>query len=554
MKAMKKVFALLLAVVMVMSLSVGAFAEGETETAKGSITVTNASIGQTYNVYKIFDATLNDDTNPTGISYTATEEQKTFYENQNENPFVFTKNADGTYYVTIGTDSSTNKKYTDAEIIAFLQGFYTKTENADGTTTIALNANFAKVVTVGTATEATSSTLTFSNLDYGYYLVTSSLGAVVTIDSTYPDVEVIDKNTEEPTTDDNMKKIVITDENGTTSLVDSTTASVGDTLNFQVTVHAVNFMTAENEETGKTETTLITKYVVTDTPTNMAIDSTSIAVKVGNTTLENTADDTKYTVAVDEKTGVLTVTIPWAKDTDNDGTEDASLYAAPTDIVVTYSAEVLAGAADDDATNSAVATYNDGKNIGDDTTDVSTYYFDLTKTDGANKVAEGETGVNTSVLAGAVFELYTTETEGTAIQLVDDGEGVYHVADSTEIEAAKTDTTIKLTTEITTPESGKVQVKGLANGTYYLEETKAPDGYNLLASRTPFTIKDADKADTVDQDSNVTAYGVEIENNAGSALPATGGIGTTIFYVVGAILVLGAAVLLITKKRMSGVE
>ena len=87
--------------------------------------------------------------------------------------------------------------------------------------------------------------------------------------------------------------------------------------------------------------------------------------------------------------------------------------------------------------------------------------------------------------------------------------------------------------------TGKIVVQGLANGTYYFEETEAPEGFNKLTART--------EATTI-TDANAT---ISVLNQAGTELPSTGGIGTTMFYVVGSVLVIGAAVVLISKRRMA---
>ena len=97
---------------------------------------------------------------------------------------------------------------------------------------------------------------------------------------------------------------------------------------------------------------------------------------------------------------------------------------------------------------------------------------------------------------------------------------------------------------MTTDKDGAASFDGLANGTYHLVETKAPAGYNQLTAPVTITVNGDDTGAKL----TVTE---KVENQAGTLLPSTGGMGTTIFYVLGAVLVVGAGVLLVTKKRMS---
>ena len=146
---------------------------------------------------------------------------------------------------------------------------------------------------------------------------------------------------------------------------------------------------------------------------------------------------------------------------------------------------------------------------------------------------------------GAEFKLYDAKTEGNEIALIDEGNGVYRVATAAEKAAEGfVSATIK---------AGKVTIKGLDSGTYYLEETKAPAGYNVLAERVEVKIDHANLTATVEGDTYVSG-GVQVINKTGAELPSTGGIGTTIFYVVGGLLVVAAGVLLVTRKRMSKSE
>ncbi|MBQ5812946.1 MAG: LPXTG cell wall anchor domain-containing protein, partial [Clostridia bacterium] len=107
---------------------------------------------------------------------------------------------------------------------------------------------------------------------------------------------------------------------------------------------------------------------------------------------------------------------------------------------------------------------------------------------------------------------------------VKDGD-FYRVADATE-------------TEYVDIEAGEVMIKGLDTDTYYLEEIEAPAGYNMLTARVAVT-------------PDVEAVEAVVVNSIGTELPSTGGIGTTIFYALGAVMVIGAGVLLVAKKRMS---
>ena len=103
-------------------------------------------------------------------------------------------------------------------------------------------------------------------------------------------------------------------------------------------------------------------------------------------------------------------------------------------------------------------------------------------------------------------------------------------------------------TVLTTGENGKIEIDGLDADTYYLREVEAPAGYNKLAEDKKVTITGATDETTY------TTVVTKINNQSGTELPSTGGIGTTIFYIVGGVLVVGAVVLLVTKKRMNNVE
>lgn len=352
------------------------------------------------------------------------------------------------------------------------------------------------------ATLDKNNSFTKTGLALGYYLVDSSLGTLCSLDTTNPSVEMQEKN-EAPTVVKEVKDKV----NG---WGESNTASIGDTVKFKTTIHA-----KEGAQ----------KYVLHDKM------SAGLTLNKDSITVAGATKGNDYTVAYDvthqedEKTITCDFEITFTQAYLDEITAD-------TDIVVTYSAVLNEGAviADNGNTNDTKLNYGDKSETEWDQTKTYTFKFDLVKTKEDN-----------TILAGAKFELYDAETDGNKIALVKESDGTYRVATATE-KSAEGFTSAVI-------EAGHVTIKGLGNGTYYLEETEAPAGYNKLSARVAVIIKDGNEDATVTEN-KWTAGGVKVINKTGTELPSTGGIGTTIFYVIGGILVLGAAVLLVTRKRM----
>ncbi|WP_024412666.1 SpaH/EbpB family LPXTG-anchored major pilin [Streptococcus suis] len=496
MNKFKSLFMTVLAVLaMVLPTTVASAQEVDTNAGgTGTITVRNASQSQTYELYKLFDATVTAD--GTGISY---------------------KLPAGKTAANFGGDT-----WFDVDS----KGNITAKPNVDVSTPEF--ATWAKSFgTKVTSSTATDNTLVFTNLTFGYYFVTSSLGAVLTVDSTTPNATVIDKNTTNPTIPDSNngggKKILAADGKTTTS---TTTAKIGDTVPFQFKFNATNFVTANGV------TKQIKSYTIADTPTALTINQDSVAVKVGTQTLVKGTD---YTVAFDN-TGKMTVVLKWIKD------DKSTIYNSPIEVSVTYSAVVTKEAKEGQATNIATLGYNsfdptnptdpnhpdnpdtpdtpdtpvDPKNPEDNKTIVTTHRFTLKKTNEAK-----------DTLTGAEFKLYDALSGGAEIKVVKDGDA-YRVAEANETGVAI--------------EAGEVVIKGLKHSTtYYLEEMKAPNGYNILTERQSIEVKE-----------NNTAQ-ANIVNKKGGVLPSTGAIGTTLFYLVGSILLLVALVYTISKRRMNNI-
>ena len=433
-----------------------------------TITIENAAQSQTYTLYKLFDAKVG---SKGAIAYTVPS-GKTLSSND-----YFTVDSKGNVTAKADIDVSTDAFKTWAK-------------------------SFGTQVATTTAAD---NTLTFTGLSYGYYYVQSSLGTTITVDSTNPNATLKDKNETGPKIPDSNagggKKILVNGQPASES-----TAKVGDTVNYQIKFEATNHVT---EGTGDNVTSkLITQYTVVDTPTNVVIDEDSVAVTVAGSTINSDS----YTKSFDD--GVMTLTLPWA---DN----DTSIYASPSEVVITYNATVTKDAQDGKANNKASIKYTteDGENPIDPDepeypTLITTHQFTLNKTD-----------ENGKALTGATFRLYDAQTGRNEIKVVKVSDGVYRVAEDGE---AGVDI-----------EAGTAVVKGLkADTTYYLEETKAPNGYNILTERKAVTVTKDDAAK------------VTVENHSGAELPSTGSYGTTIFYVVGSVLILGVLIYVIASRRV----
>ena len=291
----------------------------------------------------------------------------------------------------------------------------------------------------------------------------------------------------------------------------------------------------------------------------LTFNKDSVKVTVDGVLITNTAGGSdKYTLTYSTTTGSSgTFTIAFTE-TQLKGlvnhTDGTTPFGAT--IVVEYTATLNQNALIKDVeTNKAYLEYtNDPGSSSSGTkktpeTPVYVYDFDIeiAKYDGTG----GETPADKAKkLKGATFILYKVEGEGSAAKKL------YYVQDTTT-KAVTWKKDEAEATKFTTDENGKATFQGIAEGTYYLHETQAPDGYNSLKEDSKVIITATYGSDGKLHTSSAISINngqyiqvQSISNKAGAVLPSTGGIGTTIFYVLGSILVLGAAVLLIVKKRM----
>ena len=475
MKHTKKLASLLLALVLAFALAVPAFAAGET----GSITINDAVVGQTYTIYQILDLE----------SY-----------NASANAYAYKAATAWSAFINDGAIKDTYVKV-DA------QGYVTWVKDADAAAFAKAAQKYAKennsIANQGSVT-ATTTTVSFTGLDLGYYLVDTTLGTLCSLDTTNPDVVMEEKN-EVPT---NVKTV---QEDSTSNYGEKNDADIGQTVNFKSTITAQ--AGAEN-------------YVFHDT---MSAGLTYTGVT--GITLNNAAvDASNYTVVAEGLTDGCTFEVRFTQ-------SFCDTLKANDQIVISYTATLNENAviAGDGNPNTSKVSYGDSSNTKytpDSQTKTYTWDVDVFK-----YTMNGETE---TALAGATFTLSKKSDGSNPIALVSKGNNVYRVA--------KTDETGTVT-EITTDATGKFTIKGMDADTYYLTETAAPAGYNKLADAVTIVIGENGVVNgTTEAPQGVDE--VKVLNQTGAELPSTGGMGTTLFYVLGGVLVVGAVVLLITKKRM----
>ena len=480
MKRTKKFASLLLALVMVFAMSVTAFAAGT-----NTITVKNAVPGQKYELYKILDLSVNE--SQTAYSYTVNSAWADFF-----------KNPDGKGLSYVSIDSL---------------GYVTWKEGADAAAFAKDAEAFAKGLTaLKTITADNDGDITFSDLEAGYYLVTSTLGTKATVGTTpgNPNPEIREKN-EVPT---NVKTV---EEDSTGEYGSTNDADIGQTVNFKSTITAQPG--AEN-------------YVFEDTM-SAGLTYNKDAKVYTDETMTTELAAANYTVndnPGDSKTFMITFTQSYL-----------DMIAKETKLYVKYSATLNKDAVVGLPGNSNKSTLKYGDSANTKSTPQSetiTYTWDL------DVLKYGNTD-KTNVLENAQFVLLNKDKGKVAVVVGDKLTGW------TNVPAAGEDGTITwpANTVLTTNAQGKIKISGLDSDTYYLREIKAPAGYNTLKQDVEVVITGATKGDG----SELTYKTVlaEIQNLSGTELPSTGGIGATIFYVLGSILVIGAGILLVTKKRMS---
>lgn len=523
---MKRVFAAAAAIATVFGLAATTVATANAAD-NATLTVSTADAkfaGKTVNAYKMFSATVSGDGK--AVSYTLTDEWKPFFEKS--------------VGLTGVTSENVNDKAND--YVSNLQGdalvaFATKASNWAQTTANNIAAGATATVSAG-ATNG-NYTATFTGLDYGYYVVavpgatlantSGQYATLVSVDSTNVNANIKGSL---PTVD---KKVQV---NGNGA--DTADAKIGDTLTFTLT-STIPDMSAYDTYTFNFKDTLSKGLTYGDI--------TSVTVEGVDAPL---VKDTDYTVTTTPAAAGNTLLTVGMTDFKNKQQTNAGKK-----ITVTYTATlnenaVVGGAGN---VNSATIQYsNDPSSTGTgesepDKVRVFTYGFTVDKYTGDNYNDAA------TRLAGAEFTL-TAKGDTSAIKFVQVNAG--SATEDAVYRVAKAGETAGTTTTITTPANGKVVFQGLKNGEYTLTETKAPAGYNKLASAIGVKVNGSnDGTDTTNatvnitynNDNNDTTYDqtasngvIPVQNKSGAILPGTGGMGTIAFTVIGVLVIaLGVA-------------
>lgn len=526
MKRVRRLFTFALALVMTFAVSAIAFASGEGDAAAtGSITVTGKSIAAgeqttTYEIYRIFDVVANDDYS--SITYKIDTKWTGFFD----------ENAGGAKYIVNDNDTSANggKGYTPIVVNNQVKYIALTDDNI---------AEFGKAALAysqenSIQADATNTNGEFTGLELGYYMIypkgatlnVAPYTSIVSLTTTKPNAEVVQKAdypTLEKTDDDNSVQVGQTVTYTLTSKVPDTTGF----STFDFTMH--DQMTA-----------------------GLTLNADSITVKIGNDDVPKTGENAYIYDSETPETGYGTafkITIPVMKYQSKIGET----------ITVTYTAKVNDAAVTQIDKNHAYLEYsNNPKNTDDKTTTppdeekVFSAKIVINKYDGSNVNAKlsgakfilrcksvSDTGSRAKAEAGKYYKY----TEESGVQWVAANAITEKVTAGTAL--TESDVTNGITIK-TTGTDGAASFDGLENGVYELIEIAAPAGYNQIKGVAGTITVEGNDTDTA-----TLSTTSDIANNAGTEMPSTGGIGTTIFYVVGGVMVAGAVVFLLTKRRVN---
>ncbi len=566
MEAMKKFAAMMLSVIMVLALSVPAFAaEHDTVTITindpmGVMPMADEPLTRSYDAYKLLNLTTSQSGDKVNYAYTLNDKYADILKE-----LVFAEN----WEESLGDKPDSKDKVTQEQVIAYLGTLTSDIKDDDGAITqIGSIHDFMvkvykkiKAANPAISADATSSNGQFTDMAQGYWMIVDTTkiegndtNSLIIVDTKGQDEITVTPKTSVPTVDKEVQ------ENSTKDWGDSADYNIGDNVPFKLTGTVSEYY--DYYETYK--------FVFHDTLSNGLTLAEGFGVENVTVKVDGVEIESGFTVVTSGLDDGCSFHVVF------DDLKDITSVKADSKITVEYTATLTSGAVigNDGNLNSVHLEYSNNPNdeqggetgkTPDETVVVFTYELDVDKVDGSS---ENE-GTYSKHLEGAWFVLYRTDAEGEKEYAAINENGKLTGWTSEMPTHQNGDSTAN--GNLKSGEDGKFEIIGLDAGIYYLEETVAPAGYNLLTKPLKLTITatvsdEATSAEgtkqltelevTVDdgeaQEGNVTTGTVSIivENNSGTELPSTGGMGTTIFYVVGGILVAGAAILLVTKKRM----
>lgn len=505
MKRIKKLAAAMLTAIMMMTMTVTAFAAG-TRTLTVNVKDGQDLKGQTINLYKLFDVTTSTSGETTNYAYTVND----------------------TYKDTLAEALGIANTSTNDQFVKAVSRLKTETKDevqkfANDFTSKALTKQLDATVNSGKFNESKTS-YTFNNLDAGYYLVYVTGGKEI-----QSSLVTVDK----PTNTVNLK----TEAPSITKKADKETAEIGQVVKYTVT-GSIPDTTGYSDYVYKIHDELSKGLDFVNDANGTAVTGNAVNVKVAFT--NGTDADTAPTTAVLSGAGNRTMALDlseWVR---------ANQTNKGKEFTVTYYAKVNKDA---EVTNNNKASLEYGNNPSDTTTTTpseaktNTYPLDI------NKIKKG----SEEKLEGAKFRLYLSETDAKAndeSKAIKVSPVVAGVAGNYVVDPASTTTEFESVKSI----DGKgynLHVNGLEAKDYWLVETKAPDGFNKLTNPIKVTItKTTDAEWTVSKDgTDEKDKIIDIKNSTGSLLPSTGGAGVIVFAGIAILLVFGVAVSFIRDKR-----
>lgn len=513
MKLLKRILAIVCTFVMIISMATGVNAVNDssatatTTSTTGSITLENAVVGDEYKVYKIL--TLESYVKDKAYSYKRNGDGWDKFINSTQGTQFFESNENG--YVKL---KSTAYNDTAARKIAiYAIGFAQANRDTVRPT---------KTVRAEATSKTETTKVVFNDLELGYYVVESTSGTACAITTTDPDATIKDKH-DNPSVNKIIEHGGVVKDNKTMNSV-----NLGETVYFETTINVKPG--AKNYVLHVTMDSNLENFYVYEVSCNLPNS------KNQNTSLATTGAENEKMVSVrpgafnsEKPTDGCTFELSFTNlfyTTYRQQIDRGEL----TKIYVKYFATVGNKAQINTAMkNTTYLTYGEN-NLETDKSETETYTYGIP--------VFKYTGTNTP-LADAKFILSKVEnaTEADAIKFTSNGAFYRYTIDQTNGGG---------NTTLVSPTKGRFEIQGLEAGTYYLKETEAPKGYNKIQKSIKIEILEGG---SIKVDNNAITGDVRVQNNTGSILPSTGGMGTTLIYVVGSILVLASGIVLFSKRK-----